>query len=426
MSIGSDLDAALSAKADVSAIPAPFDPTAINQDLDRVDAALVALTKRVAALEGADPGDGDPDPTPTNDYPAWTTALADHWAKVTWGATILAPTSIPHDGIADTAGPLAAWIKAQPGGVLDLSPLASPLWVFTGHGLDLRGIRPFTKVVFPKGQVIHWGRGADDGNLNAFMLLGATHDVEIDGNDANPVGGNTGVGTTAQSYHDHFGALLVRNGASFINVHGFSWDNVGGFGPGTYGDDAGAPATDVWIHDCTVRGAECGIGFTSGVRVWWDHLVLLDSSISAIDLEPDLPAHVQTDLALTNLTVSDYGWNTVTSPWFLQSCPSGTAESNAMDRLFVADVTVDCPGAPALTHKNYPGIGGLAIRADDHNPKSGFVFRRLSTTRTHTRSDAVMRFRNVRDLEVSGIVQPRTAGTLVSDVGGSGTRNVQT
>ena len=404
----------------LAAIPPAFDPSGLaTKD------ALDALTKRVAALEAKGTPDVPPpvEPPvtpPANDYPAWTYQLAQGFGVV-YGPTIAAPTTIPHDGVADTAGPLAAWIMSASGSkVLDLSTLASPLWMFTGNGLDLRGIRPATKIIFPKGQRISWGHGPGTDNHEAFILLGNTHDIEIDGNGSIPDGSNPGIGTSAVKISDARSSCLVRNGASWVNVHGFHWVNVAGYGPGTFGDDGAYPPPDYcWFHDYTQTGGEWAASMTSGRHVMWSDWESTDTSISPIDIEPDAPGHVIEDIAIVRFRATNWGWYGALTPWMMQACPKGTA-TNPMARIFVADGVTSNAGPQ---HGPSANAGGLAIRADKTNAKDTIVVRRLTTTTPA--STNTMRLVNVHDLEVQGCVQPRTAGVLVSDVGTTGTRLVQ-
>lgn len=362
----------------------------------------------------------EPDPEPGDD-PQWAVDLRAHWDAVEITATSVAPLSIPHDGSTSASAALQSWIASQPNGAgpqpdgtisyrrLDLTPLAGGTVRLGTNGIDLRN-RSYLQLYMPGVKFDLAGSGAD--NTHNWVLTGGSTDIWIIGGEID--GLNPTTGTTAASFNEKLNAIGIRRGSRYINVEGVRWDRLKGFGPMTSGAGSGGAPTDIWVHDCYVRGGEMGLAWTDGVRVLFEDLVVVDSAINAMDVEPDQADDQITDLLIKNIDVQNFGWYQALTPWFWSSVPGGAGEAVTMRNITVEGCTVTnvAPG-----HGSHPGRMGLTIRADDPNPKFNYVIRNNSTTHVHQDNGPAMNFRGVDGLVVTGNRAPIGSGSFVDASG---------
>ncbi len=405
-------------------------PAAINL---RPDPLLFAL--RLPAPTMAHGAGGAPD-----DYPAWLAALEAHWDAVTITATSTAPGTIPHDGTTGSSSALQAWINAQPNGTsatqyrrYDLTPLASGGGglVLDAGGIDLRG-KSFIQLYIPGVGMKNTSSGAE-GNTDSFFLTGGSgSDIWIKDDDtgvgdatATLDGMNTATATLAVTFNEHLNACLVRNGSNYVLVDGVKWDRLWGFGPGAFGDGPGSPPQNVLFRNNYVRGGEMGMVMTAGVNVGFRHNYLKDTMITPFDIEPDDAADNVQHVAVVGMTVENYGYCTVNTPYLFTASIVG---GHLMDDVFVADWTVSCPlQGPRGTSA---GLGGLAMKfygnATYHG--SNLIMRRLSTAYRQTGAGgehgATMCLDYWTNLEITHCVQPIDAGTFIWDGHPSGTHDI--
>jgi hypothetical protein len=362
----------------------------------------------------------DPPPVPVPGDPTWAAAMRTRWGDIARQA----PTLAPSDAL--TSAKIQSWIDSQPSGtgdtgmrVLDLSSLAGTL-VLNAAGIDLRG-HSYTILRLPPAGLIRQTATVGSSERQSFLFGEGSDMVWVEGQGCRVDSENPLLASPANIDIGRSSAHFRANGR-FQRISNVRFLRQWGFGPWSSTDGGTISPTDVWVHDCEVEGAQMGLAVVGGKRVLMERNNVHDSIRIGCDIEPDSANDAIEDVLIQGNDFLRWGNDPAFSSWFFSSCPSGGAEAITMHRVTVRGNT--STGPTNTKNGNYAGIGGLAIRADDPNPKIDFVITGNKTTTPHARTDAVMRFVNVNNLTITGNTQPLSSGTLVRDTGGSGIHTI--
>jgi hypothetical protein len=401
------------------------------RDLPRVVTTMLILLATTAACANPTPAPtATPAPTPSSTpapTPTPRPTAAPSPAPTAPGApggSATVPASIDATCSTGVGPAVNAWIASQPDGSTLVFP-SGACYLFNGsQGLYLVGRSGLTLDGTGARIVLRTSGGND---ASAFFIQGSSR-ITIRGFSVD--GGNPATGSPqAWGYLDeHLNAAAVRAGSSAIEFDRVSWDNMRGFGVFVSADGGTVWPTGVSVHDSFIRGAECGLCLVAGNNVTFTRNTVNDSMGAFVDLEPD--SSQSGGGGFNNVVVSDndvsrFAWNQVGTSWFLGSVPQDAVVSTAvMNGLTVTGNRVWQGPATALDG-NYPGMGGLGLRANKANPKSDYVIADNWTATASTGPSCVMYLANVHNLTVTGNTQPiANGGALVCDSGTTGTRTV--
>lgn len=383
------------------------------------DTRIDTLEQRIAVLEGGQPPPPGPDP-------AWAVALRAAFTGITYTDFAFPPTIT-------TSQSLNLWLAGVPNGA---------------------GPKQHSRIIFPPTFTLSGGNGinlADKRNLTidgtgcallnrctpnslfsySFYLLRCTNvtvrGFSVDGNNAT----TATPGVVAQ---EALSAAAIAAGCSFIEFSGVSWDRLYGFGPLICSNEGTVWPSDVWLHDCTIRGGEMGVGVTAGRRLLIERNTVKDSQYTAFDLEPDA-SQAQgggfEDVLIQDNPVDTYGWHAASSNWLLATVPQPAVESICtMNRLIFRRQNVSRGPADPAKNGSYPGQGGLGIRANATNIKNDYVITDNQTTHASTLvaggGRAVMKLDNIHGLTVTGNRQPLSTAAPLLQLGAGNTNAVTT
>lgn len=356
--------------------------------------------------------------------PAPTPAPTATPAPTPAGPVATVPASIDATCSTGVGPAVNAWIAAQPDGSTLVFPPGS-CYLFSGsQGVYLAGRSGLT-LDGTGARILLRTSGGND--ASAFFIQGSSR-ITVRGFSVD--GGNPATGSPqAWAYLDeHLNAAAVRAGSSAIEFDRVSWDNMRGFGVFVSADGGGAWPAGVSVHDSFIRGAECGLCLVAGNDVTFTRNTVNDSMGAFVDLEPDASQPGGggfNRVVVSDNDVSRFAWNQVGTSWFLGSVPQDAVVATAvMNGLSVTGNRVWQGPATAL-NGNYPGMGGLGLRANKANPKSDYVITGNWTATANTGPGCVMYLANVHNLTVTGNTQPiANGGQLVCDSGTTGARTV--
>jgi hypothetical protein len=367
-------------------------------------------------------------PPPTTAPPPPTTAPPPPTA-----GTITVPASINATCATNVSPAINSWIAAQPNGSTLTFPAGSCYLIGGDMGINLKNRSGLT--LDGTGSTLRLRTSGVGTDSSAFFMQNSTH-ITIRGFAVD--GDNPATGTTsAWNYVDeHIGAAMIYTGSKFIEFDRVSWDRLRGFGILISSNEGTVWPEDIYIHDSTIRGAECGLCVIAGRRITFSRNNVVDTMGSAVDLEPDSYSAGPAGQpgwggGFENVLIADndftrWGWVQTMTTWFVAFVPQADVVATAyMNGLTVRDNRIHV-GAATADNGNFDGIGGLAIRGDATNLKRNITITNNWTMDDDTRPATrfVMYLHNVENLTVTNNRQPIDYGKLLSDVGTSGTRIV--
>jgi hypothetical protein len=367
-------------------------------------------------------------PTPSGGSGPVTTSPATEPAGSAPELLATVPGSIDAACASDVSAALNAWIADQPDGSTLVFPQGSCYRLGGDTGIDLTGRDGLTLI--GTGSRLEL-RTTGASNLSSSFFLQQSTGIAIRGFSVD--GGNDATGTAgaAAVIDEAKNGVVVRADCADIEIDGVSLDRLFGFGILVSADGGSEWPAGVSIHDSTIRGGEMGVGVVAGRRIELRHNMIEDAVYSAVDLEPD-PSQPRgggfEDVVIADNDVTRYSWGgkDLTS-WFVAANPADEVLGIAvMDRLTITGNRVHV-GAAMPENGNFPGLGGLGIRADKANTKNDVVITGNTTDDDDTQGPGrfVMYLANVHNLTVTGNSQGLTGGAgLVSDAGTTGSRDI--
>lgn len=259
---------------------------------------------------------------------------------------------------------------------------------------------------------------------------------------------NTATAEAPRTLDEQKNAAVIRYGCDHIELDSITWYDLEGFGVITNsdGNDTG-PAWPqyIWVHDCYIEGGEMGMAAVSGRYLLWEENTIAESSWFAFDFEPDVTQQGYEHVLLQRNTIDRFGWEAFYvsgdpqnkgghTHWLLAMNPADVALGCTMSDLTFRDNIISrghvtssdgTPDPVGLGGRNTDG-GGLLVRADKTNTKTGVYITGNVSSTARTVSSGPMSFSNVNGLTVTGNTQVTlSSAPLVSyDASPSGTHTV--
>lgn len=350
--------------------------------IEAYDAALLALSDRVAALEGGI----TPPPPGTRPF-----AL-----PVTTDTYVVDP-DIDYTGATDITAELAAWIATVPDGSIIQFQSAG---TYLGY-IDL----------WSRSNLIFDGNGATlhmHGYAQPIVRLSECAHITFQ--DLTLLGDNTTAGTNAAWQAGEYSAGIWNRYSTYVEVDLCTISRT--WGDSVYNGSHYAYTNwcdYVWIHDSTLElNGRCAVVVDAGRNVTVEDCVIDDSFMHVFDIEPFTSTEEgATNVKFLNNTIGAYGWNT-TYVSFLMAL-GGVAGSSVNGVMFSGNEV-------AGNDAGYDGKRlGLHIWSD--------VARRTNLTVTNNTCNrsangtawpgAVMYFDHVDGLTINGNTQTASEGTLI-------------
>lgn len=364
------------------------------------------------------------------DGSTWALAVGNDGAVATTRLTgpVIVPTPTP----VGTAVPafahsaeLNAWLRQQTGTVI-----FDGAWTLDGdNGIDLSGLSGLT--LHGINARLTLATTAVSNRSSAFFLQD-TRNVAVKGSwtveGGNTLTGVPGVAGARSQINEKLNAAVIRSGCADILFEGVRWLNLRGFGPWVSSDGGGAWPERITVQDCTIEGGEMGCAVTSGRDITFRRNTLRATVYIAFDLEPDASQVAGGGfqrVTIADNTIDGYSVGQNLTSWFVATVPQDTVLATCtMDTLVVTGNNV-IRGAWTADNGNADGLGGLGIRADKSNPKTGYRIEGNTTATPDTRPSTryVMSFANVNGLTVRGNTQPIVNGSALVNAG-TGSTNV--
>jgi hypothetical protein len=339
------------------------------------------------------------------------------------------PGSIDASCRSDVSAALNSWIAGEPDHSTLVFPTGSCYQLGGDAGIDLAGRSGLTLV--GTGSTLQL-RTTGVSNFSSGFFLQRSTDIVVRGFTLD--GGNAATGTpqAEAAVTETKNGMVIRGDCSQIEVDRLTLDHLYGFGILIAADGGSAWPSGISIHDSTIRGGEMGVGVVAGRDIDITRNAIDDSVYTAIDLEPD-PSQPGGGGGYQNVQITDnditrYSWGGADlTSWFVAANPNDKVVATAvMDGLTITGNRVHT-GAAMPENGNFPGLGGLGIRADKANLKNDVVITDNTTDDADTQPPGkfVMYLANVRNLTITGNRQPITGGAgLVSDSGTTGSRDI--
>lgn len=318
------------------------------------------------------------------------------------GPTFVVPDSIDHTGMTDASDALNAFIAEVPDGSTIIFPSGS-VYLLQHTGIKLAG-RTGLRLIGEDVALLLQTSG--DGTDSAAFWLSNLGDVTTSGIEIAGflvVGENVAAGTTeAYSGREGVTGLWTGRGTRDVVLRDNVFRDLYGHGVLLTDDSTGNWTSQVSIHDNVFDGmGTMGLAIVAARDVLIEDNSVFDVGWSAIDIEPEDDRQGAERVEIRRNVFSAYGWNTGSSNWWLAMVPDDEGLGSVAKDI-VVESNVVTVGPATGDNGNQDGVGGLAIRADKSNPKSGIVIRSNRSLDDDTRDvdRAVMNFSDVDGLTV--------------------------